>query len=259
VRAPPRSHSRTHHRQDAYSAALSPPSGRTTARSIWPANARTATAGQTGSVPGDAVNANDRLLTLLGMTDLTVALTKADGSLHRVWDAGKDAVARFDEPCREALVLMGLLARAQGFHESIVSAIRDGNPYAAFTLLRAYAENAAAIAYLSDKPQAIGRFFGDGHPLAVGKLVAHAGKHFDGFKKVYDALSEYAHPASRSVIASHRVEDLPDGMVGLGWQSAPRFKSDNDHLMACAWLWELAEAHDHLIRRLGSVLAARHG
>lgn len=211
--------------------------------------------GQTGCVTDAVVNPDEGLLEHLGMTDLPIALAKADGSLTRVRDAGNDAIAAIDGPVPEVFVVMGWLARAQGFHEGIVAAIKSENPYAAFTLLRAYAENAAAVAYLSDKPRELARFIGDGHPVAVGKLVAHAAKHFDGFKKVYETLSEYAHPAARSVVASHRFDDLPDGRLGFDWQSVPRFKSEGDQLMACAWLWELSEAHDHLFRRLGRILS----
>ena len=52
----------------------------------------------------------------------------------------------------EHLLLSGFLARAQGLHEGAVAAISADNPYAAFTLLRAYAENAAAILYVKDHP-----------------------------------------------------------------------------------------------------------
>ena len=61
----------------------------------------------------------------------------------------------------EHLVFSGFLARAQGFHEGAVAAIAADNPYAAFTLLRAYAENAAAILYVKDHPAQLERFWRD--------------------------------------------------------------------------------------------------
>jgi hypothetical protein len=41
----------------------------------------------------------------------------------------------------------------------VVAAIKADNPYAAFTLLRSYAENAAAILYVTDKPETLERFW----------------------------------------------------------------------------------------------------
>jgi hypothetical protein len=45
----------------------------------------------------------------------------------------------------QLFVFSGLLARAQGLHEGSVAAIAADNPFAAFPLLRSYAENAAAL------------------------------------------------------------------------------------------------------------------
>jgi len=42
-------------------------------------------------------------------------------------------------------VLSGLVARAQALHEGALVAIDAGNPDATFILIRAYAENAAAV------------------------------------------------------------------------------------------------------------------
>lgn len=204
----------------------------------------------------DLVPPDDGLLVRLGMTDVPTAVAKAEGSLARVLDAGKDALSRFDGLDRDVLVIAGLLARAQGFHQGVVASVRSDNPYAAFTLLRAYAENAAAVAYLADKPQELPRFLGDGHGVSVGRITSHASKHFGGFKRVYGELSEYAHPGSRSLLASQQIVQETDDHAHVAWRSAPAFKGEHDKLMACAWVWELAEAHDHLLRRLGKVLAA---
>lgn len=200
---------------------------------------------------------DEGLLDRLGMTEYDRAVELADLSLRLVWEAGKSAVAQFDEPGQPVFVVLGLIARAQGFHEGAIQSIRAGNPHAAFTLLRAYAENAAAVAYLVDHPSELSRFFGGGHYVSAGKLVANAAEHAPGLKRVYDTLSEYAHPGSRGVIASHRVEDLQGGDVRFGWQSEPRFKSEGDRLLACAWTYELAEGHATLIEKLGNALAPK--
>lgn len=43
------------------------------------------------------------------------------------------------------LLIMGPTTRANGLHRAAVTAIESDNPFAAFTLIRAYAENAAAV------------------------------------------------------------------------------------------------------------------
>jgi hypothetical protein len=67
-------------------------------------------------------------------------------------------------------------------------------------------------------------------------------KHADGFTAIYEQLSQYAHPASRSLLASQSIVEDEDG-TSLTWKSAPQFGSEFDRLMACAWTFELAEAH----------------
>jgi hypothetical protein len=60
--------------------------------------------------------------------------------------------------------------------------IEAQNPHAAFTLLRAYAENTAAILYAgSSEP---------GRPP----------KRFEGFKGIYDQLSKFARPQALGVL-----------------------------------------------------------
>lgn len=73
--------------------------------------------------------------------------------------------------------------------------IEAGNPHAAFTLLRAYAENAAAILYAKDHPILVGHWWDpDGHGIKNGKITNHAATRFDGFKGINDQLTKFAHP-----------------------------------------------------------------
>jgi hypothetical protein len=146
------------------------------------------------------------------------------------------------------VAMAGLLARAQGFHEGAVAAIEADNPYAAFTLLRAYAENAAALLYLRDKPETVLKLVGDPNAPGVkpGVLTNYAKKHSGGFTAIYEQLSQYAHPASRSVPASQDIVEHEDGTT-LVWKSAPQFGSEFDRLMACAWTFELADAHGAML------------
>lgn len=189
------------------------------------------------------------VLDRLGITDLESGLAVARGALSLVWEGGKLALGAGQDVHLVHVVIAGLLARAQGFHEGTVAAIEADNPYAAFTLLRAYAENVAALFYLRDKPQSVSKFVGDPNSPGVkpGVLTNYAKKHGAGFTAIYEQLSQYTHPASRSVLASSDIVEDEDG-TRLVWKSAPQFGSEFDRLMACAWTFELAEAHRALLR-----------
>ena len=87
-----------------------------------------------------------------------------DSGLRLVWDGGKVALASGQDVYLIHVAAAGLLARAQGFHDGSVAAIEADNPYAAFTLLRPYAENAVALIYLRDKPAALAKFVNNPNP-----------------------------------------------------------------------------------------------
>ena len=144
----------------------------------------------------------------------------------------------------------GFLARAQGFHEGTVVAIAADNPYAAFTLLRAYAENAAAILYLKDHPAQLDRFWRDirGAGVPIDEITDYAMNRFRGFRGIYLELTKYAHPHALSLFASSRVIE---GRL-VEWSSVPTFKSDHDAVMACVWVVELADATSHLLKEFAA-------
>jgi len=177
----------------------------------------------------------------LGITDRSTGLARAQDSWKLLIAAGKKGLGSSDAGYTEAhLIFSGFLARAQGFHEGAVAAISANNPYAAFTLLRAYAENVAAILYVIDHPAELETFWRDltGIGVWIGKMTKHARKRAGGFKDIYSELCRYAHPHAVSVLASSRVVD---GDL-IQWSSAPAFKFENDALVACAWVVELAQA-----------------
>jgi hypothetical protein len=74
-------------------------------------------------------------------------------------------------------------------------------------------------------------------------MTKHAASWSGGFKDIYADLSRYAHPHALSVLASSRVVK---GRV-VEWSSAPAFKRENDALLACAWVVELAQATGQLL------------
>jgi hypothetical protein len=138
------------------------------------------------------------------------------------------------------LIVAGMVARAQSLHEAALTAINSDNPHAAFTLLRAYIEQCAAALYLTDHPDKAERLWNDldGHGVPIGRITSHADRsgRFGQFRRVYDQLSKYAHPSSISHFAGMRVgEDRQ-----LTFKTAPRFKRDEEKLVAYAWLIEFA-------------------
>jgi len=181
----------------------------------------------------------------LGITDRDTGLAKAHDSWHLLIEAGQKGMGSSSDYTEAHLIFSGFLARAQGFHEGAVAAIRAGNPYAAFTLLRAYAENVAAIMYVIDHPAELEKFWRDmdGIGVWIGKMTKHATKQSAGFKGIYQQLCGYAHPHARSMLTSSRVAE---GRI-VEWSSAPAFKSEDDALIASAWVVELAQATAHYL------------
>ena len=181
----------------------------------------------------------------LGITDRLTGQEQARASWSDLMSAGRRVLGTGLDYRVEHLVFSGFLARAQGLHEGAVAAISAGNPYAAFTLLRAYAENAAAILYVKDHPAELEKFWRDlrGPGVKIEKITSHAMSRFGGFKGIYSDLSKYADPQALSLLASNRV--IEGGVIQ--WSSAPAFKSDHDAVMACVWVVELAEATSHLL------------
>lgn len=160
------------------------------------------------------------------------------------------------------LMVWGLVARAQSLHEGCVAAIEANNPHAAFTLLRAYAEQCAAVLFMTDHPARAERLWNDpdGRGVKIGVITNHAERsgRMPNFAKLYKQLSGYAHPTTASHFASMRVGQKRS----FTWQAAPRFKHDDDKLMAYIWCIELAQAFNRfafefaVARGLGSFVPA---
>jgi hypothetical protein len=194
----------------------------------------------------------------LGITDRTTGLARARASRELLLKAGSRVLGLSKDYTIGVMVFSGLLARAQGFHEGSVAAIEADNPYAAFSLLRAYAENAAGILYLKDHPTTLDQFWRPKTPpVPIGTITNYAKTRFGGFRPIYSELSEYAHPCSLSMLASHRITGEDSQTVK--WRSAPSFHSDNDAKVACGWTVELATATAHLLVELAASWPSAHG
>jgi hypothetical protein len=181
----------------------------------------------------------------LGITDRITGQERARSSLNTLISTGRKVFGKASDYRIEHLAFSGLLARAQGFHEGVVAAIDADNPYAAFTLLRAYAENAATILYINNHPATLERFWRDTRhtDLPINEVIAYATTRFRGFKGIYSELSKYVHPHALSLATSSHVIE---GRI-VQWSSVPAFKSDHDAVIACVWAVELAGATSNLL------------
>lgn len=202
------------------------------------------------SGPDHGVSGAADWITALGIRDLQTGHEKAIAAREMLFAAGRAVLSGVTDYAEGHVVFSGLLARGQGLYEGSIAAIDANNPYSAFTLIRAYAENAAAILYLRDHPTQLSSFWRKPGGVAIGRITNHARTRFDGFPGIYNQLSQYAHPAPRSLMASMTADT--NGL--LHWASAPRFKSESDALVAYAWVVELTIATSHLLRELGDLL-----
>lgn len=183
----------------------------------------------------------------LGIVDRPSGIEKARASRQWLVLASLRAFARGPRKlCPAGVLLGGLATRGIGLHDGAIAALETDNPFAAFTLIRSYAENAAALLYARDHPHKVERLLGlNEHPMPVGKLTAYAnrGNRLNSFRALYSMLSQYAHPASKSLIASITV----DKTDGVSWSPTPAFRPGNDFLLACAWIVEITKGNASLI------------
>lgn len=191
---------------------------------------------------GHAVNgASDAPLSARGIFDLDSGVETA----RRTFVEFRDGLApAFDGDL--SAVGMGLLAivtRAQAFHDSALASISDDNPWAAYALIRSYAENAAVLLWMLEKPDDLGRLSMLAHEserFAIGRIVSTANKRAPGFKNLYAKLSELAHPAASSFSETWNASLESRHAT---WSSVPTFKVQENRLWACLWLVELTEIH----------------
>lgn len=179
------------------------------------------------------------LLAKYGVSDATSGRERAENAREYLVAVAESAMPP-DGFTMDHLIIAGMVARAQSLHEAALTSIDSDNPHAAFTLLRAYAEQCAAALYLTDHPDKARRLWDDleGRGVPIGRITSHAQSsgRLPRFREIYDQLSKYAHPSSRSHFASFR----PGDGSAFTWQSAPRFKRDDDKLIAYAWCIEFA-------------------
>jgi hypothetical protein len=160
------------------------------------------------------------------------------------------------------LFFLSMITRSQGLHSAIAREIREGNPHAVFPLVRAFAEAVTLVIYVTDDPGYIDLISARASELpktgpkrkSMQKLITHASKHAPGLKNVYAELSEATHFGAVAMWAAHAIEDEDDGVLSTSWTSYPRWRSDDQALIACAQTLELADAMGFFLRRF----AVRH-
>jgi hypothetical protein len=90
------------------------------------------------------------------------------------------------------------------------------------------------------KPGAPGR-------KSMQALINYASSHASGMKLVYAELSEATHFGSTAMWMAHSIDN--DGEAGaFSWTSYPRWKSEDQALIACAQILELTQAMDYYLR-----------
>lgn len=181
------------------------------------------------------------LLVRCGITDEESGRAAAIAAREDILSVARTVISSGDITM-DHIIVAGIVARSQSLHEGSVAAIEANNPHAAFTLLRAYAEQCAAVQYMTDHPAKAERLWNDveGYGVKIGAITnyAQSSGRMANFREIYNQLSKYAHPSSAAHFASMRVgEDR-----SFSWQSAPRFKRDEERLIAYAWCVEFARA-----------------
>ncbi|WP_373200059.1 hypothetical protein [Mycobacterium marinum] len=80
-----------------------------------------------------------------GIVDRATGIEKARASCQWLFDDAKEVLGRTNDMIYGGhLLVMGLASRAAGLHDGAVHALGADNPFVAYTLLRSYAQNAAA-------------------------------------------------------------------------------------------------------------------
>lgn len=182
-----------------------------------------------------------------GIHDRASAIDRATISRNALSTAGRIGLESGFLADPSFLALLGLLTRAQAFHDGALDAVENDNPFAAATLTRAYSETVAALIWIHAKPRDLLRFSHTAlkrDAISIGRLTNSARTQSVGFKGIYDQLSGFAHPTSAGGLSSVK-SVAEDGTTT--WQSRASFRTDDDVILMCFWILELAEVAGGLL------------
>lgn len=158
------------------------------------------------------------------------------------------------------LFWFSVISRAQGLHGAIAREIRAGNPHAVFPLIRAFAEAVVLVIYVVDHPRYVDLLTERASDLpkagpkrkSMQSLIQYASKHATGMKDVYGELSEATHFGAIAMWASHSIEGDDESGLHTSWSSHPRWRNDEQAMIACAQTLELAEGMEHFLRQFAA-------
>jgi len=161
-----------------------------------------------------------------------------------------------DPTALPVLFFSSMVNRCNSLHAAIAREMQAQNPHAVFPLIRAYAEGAALVIYvydhvgyveaLIDRPRERQR--STRARLKVRKLVAYALKHAPGFKHAYDELTDFTHFGSTAMWSPFV---LSDGGDSFSWTSYPRWRNDEQAMIAAALTLEVSDATHILLGNFG--------
>ncbi|HZE17989.1 MAG TPA: hypothetical protein VE197_21115, partial [Mycobacterium sp.] len=128
-----------------------------------------------------------------GIVDRATGIDRDRASRQWLQDAAWQALGRGGGGTlyTSHFLVMGLASSAAGLHDGVIHALETDNPFATYTLLRSYADNAALVLYATDHPDQLDRILGLGgaNPIKVGTIKNYAeqgSKRFGAFRAVYD-------------------------------------------------------------------------
>lgn len=154
------------------------------------------------------------------------------------------------------LFWFSMISRSQGLHSAVAREIAQSNPHAVFPLVRAFTESVVLVIYVNDHPAYVDALTsrpkdqpkGGPRRKSTQALINYASAHAPGMKLVYAELSEATHFGSTAMWAAHSIEGEQEGSMTTSWSSYPRWRSEDQGLIASAQMLELANAMEHYLR-----------
>lgn len=150
---------------------------------------------------------------------------------------------------REHLPLSSFVNRAVSLHRGTLTAVNDGNPHVAYTLLRAQLELVVLVRYLDLHPEYLDDLEKpkpEGKRLTFRDLFLDAATEMLGVRAVYATLSEMAHFGATALW--HPFTTAAGEGRTIAYQTAPHWRHHEEPRVV---LGMLAEAETALIQVLG--------
>jgi len=156
----------------------------------------------------------------------------------------------------QSLFWMSMITRSEGLHQAIARECKSANPFAVFPLIRALAEAVVLVFYVNDHPKYVRTLIVPERSLpkegpkrkSIKALISYASAHAPGMEAVYRELSEVTHFGSTAMWGPHKPEGRGEEGLRTSWSSEPRWRSDEEVLIACAMALEIADAMEAVLR-----------